>query len=66
MAVIAVLAGGILGLVCALTGLFTLDLGWMSALALWWASGSLSAILFLIARLGASDGEPAVLGNTHS
>ena len=66
MAVIAVLAGGFLGFVCAALGLVMLDLGWVSALALWWASGSLGAILFLIARLGASGQKPAIPGSLNA
>jgi hypothetical protein len=47
MAVIAVMAGGMLGFFCATFTLLTLDISWLAMLGIWWSVGSLIAIALL-------------------
>lgn len=47
MAVISMLAGGMVGFFSAVFSLIALNVTWMTALGLWWGVGSVAAIVVL-------------------
>jgi hypothetical protein len=47
MAVVSMLAGGMVGFFSAVFSLIALNVTWMTALGLWWGVGALAAIVVL-------------------
>ena len=59
MAVISVMAGGILGFFSLIVALATVEISWFAAIGLWWLSGSLFALLALAWILAPKAEQPA-------
>lgn len=66
MAVIAIMAGGVLGFFCTAAALITLNLSWLAAIGLWWSSGSVIAVLLLLAMLSPRGESRANLANEQA